>query len=648
MNTSDTKSSAFITRFRAKLDKDKKYFAPLMLMQMLGMPLMALVSAWYGSSIMNTYNTAPEELRMQTETPDAVFMAVSVISGTAAAAAILTCILLALSNFRYLYRKTESDMNMALPVNRTQMFMADFFSGLITCLIPLVIAAALTSAIVWFSPDHCFRIPSMLSEMLGLEDDPVLTDLGYTLSHEAASGILYRLIPSVTMIYTFTVLVSVMCGTLFETVIYLAGSNIAATAFLVSLEDLIMTSVPNFSYRSFDNITYEAERIVPAGTLLHVLPGHEYGEANWFVSVILFTVLYFIPAWKLFLARKAERTSEPFAYSAFFYIVSALITGTVSNAMMLSFFLDCFLTPTAFLAVIFTAAVIFAVMLLIRFRGIHIKHPARQLVFFISSAALSAVVFYSVTETDSFGLTYYIPDAGKIACAEIHLPEIHKSDYGSAEETDSYTSPDAVREIIRLNEELNTDLKNCLGKNYNRNPEYCQPSLNRNFYNSKYSIYGDTETDIRIVYHLKNGKITDRLYTPVNTDYTACPLYRTSGKEKIHLNSDPELLFRAMLQHEGIFCGTTDYLYELNGGIRRMVSVSSGRFYPEQYRVTGFDENILREICTYLYDEYTSEQDCIVFSTLGKKQYFLTSEHADLYEKFLASGTAEELEWSRK
>ena len=68
----------------------------------------------------------------------------AVIGVISTAIAILSGIVVAISNFSYLYKKTQVDMSLSLPMTVRGRFISDFVSGLITYLVPYIAVQILT------------------------------------------------------------------------------------------------------------------------------------------------------------------------------------------------------------------------------------------------------------------------------------------------------------------------------------------------------------------------------------------------------------------------------------------------------------------------------------------------------------------------
>ncbi|MBQ5335897.1 MAG: hypothetical protein J6W65_00455, partial [Oscillospiraceae bacterium] len=242
--------------------------------------------------------------------------------------AILVGAVIALKNYSYLLNRNKTDMEMSLPLSRKQMFLADYFSGLLVYILPYLIIVVFTLPI-WFISSPTEDVPS--SYLLpGYRSQVYIPEPGFILMAELFIFI------AMLFVYTFTVMISTCCGNAVNAVAYLILSNAA----IVTAASLIKTIIGSCSLNDFYymNVTYEAERLCPAGSLWHViryledyteLSGSVSGEINWIICTLVSCTVCFFAALLIFWRRKPEDTGKNIIVVPLFYIVSALITASV-------------------------------------------------------------------------------------------------------------------------------------------------------------------------------------------------------------------------------------------------------------------------------------------------------------------------------
>ncbi len=417
-------STAFRHRFRAQLIKNRKTMIAISVMQLAGICAVPAFALYLGSIFTDTaapriYESAYSSGKLLT-----VFSYIWAFPILTAAVTLVLAACEAVTQFRYLHRKPDTDTVLALPLTRTQLFAADWLSGLVTVAAPVILASSAAALIMLFSdakrvitPDIAQSfIPQPVPVLSGYYDPLQTPDfyLPFYLYSVTDFSLLERFIsayiPAVIMIYTFTVSVSVCCGTVFESAVYTVLSGTVLTLFPAALKTAFRASVPNSEY--FWPLA-ESEVISPFGGIIRivcsVLPdagiqmnGSTGTYRHWALLHILTALIYLAAAWILFSKRKAEDTEKPFAYPALFYVVSFLITGSLVF-LFASYsgrkFSDrdfAGYLPVPFAA----AAVIFLVMLAVKDRGPAFRNPLRQILFFLCSFAVSALVSVSLIIAD--------------------------------------------------------------------------------------------------------------------------------------------------------------------------------------------------------------------------------------------------------
>lgn len=689
--------SSFSKRFCMQLKDNRKIFIVSFIMQMLGIPLFMLYR-YLSNHIISAMNESSADF--YSDETLTLYSHLSLLSVIIAAAAFFSGVFTAIWNFRYLNRRSESDLVMSLPVNRKQLFSADFLSGLITYTLPYVISLIFTlpMLISWYNTE--------------LRSDPetdYLEDIFniyvyYVPSPEVIVKFEFLFLIAMLFLYSFAVLVTVCCGTVSENITSLVISNYSLYLLCSDIDSII--SGETIAYSNYD---YIFSRICPPGALLYAVrylywydeAPYLYGTVNWMIWILSLSVLCFSAAGILFKRRKAEDTGKPFAFHTMFCAVYAcLTTAAVSFIACRKRNLVYLFTESELLNFLLFSLLasffIYFILLSVKERKVRFLQPPKKLIL---PAAVFVIVtgFFTVfSETGAFGAKYYVPYAGAVAEATIDFKPF----------SGTYTDTETIKLITELHKELNNDLRksseDAETENYystrSESKTFCS---DYNIFSADHAdeVYYDTSENITIKYTMKNGKGYRTDFTPCITDYISSEIYKIAEENYKNSMNDPELELPEILsvkifgnEHVKysdipseikkyisdkkyyIFCGRTEFEKELFG-CSSVPYVSSLRRYPYEYVLTDFDKNTLDEIISKSYYwRYYDTRDCFVVtvvideestdketdhsSTYGgnmvwlkkpvKFRLMLPPEYADLYNKLIENSNAEKVEWIEK
>ena len=659
-NKTPAVKSPFARRFYMQVTNLKKLFIAELLLHLLGIPLAALSLAkinlllkglQYPEDYFENFPYSTIYLYDGIYILGLGLLFLAVISGT----------VIALKNYSYLLNRNKTDMEMTLPLSRKQMFLADYFSGLLVYIIPYLVVVLLTLPI-WFISSPTEDVPHdyLLS---GFQTEIYIPEPGFILMAE-----LFILI-TMLFVYTFTVMISTCCGNAVNAVAYLILSNSA----IMSAAALIKTIIGECSLHDFylSNTTYEAERLCPAGSLCHVikylkdyteLSGSVSGEINWIICTLVSCAVCFVTAILIFCHRKAEDTGKNFIVSLLFYIVSALITASVmwsiNDPRGLYDSIRASYDKITFSSSVLVAFIIYAVMLSLKEKSVKIRKPFRKLLFFIASAAASFFFCVLCLKTYGFGFSFHNPDAIAVKSARIEFPSLALHE--------DYTDYNHIKKITDLNRELNSDMMlivddRSVETNYfSRFPEAHSytPDTNEDYEYYGRFYYPHSDEQIHITYTLKNGYKYDRKFTPVTVDYTQSEIYQTMTDEfrKEMKTVSQEDIDQFSDKDIKVFCGKTSFTEKLYGRRFRPFTTSADH-YPAEFAVEEYDRNMLYDILSKSYSQYYDTDDCFIFyisydnpdcGDYGyniNSHFFLPSEYSDIYEDFLNNSKYEKINW---
>ncbi len=227
-------------------------------------------------------------------------------------------IVVSLFHFDYLYRKPIVDMHYSLPLNSSQRFIADYFSGLCIYIIPAIISV-ITSIIIYVSGSSVIENTDLMKAF------PVILELAAAL------------IVGMVMLYTISILSIVFCGSTFEAIYSIIAVNVMIPSVIACIWFAVISAS---SYGMvFENIVSSPlfTSTSPIGAIVFIyifmfesLPASlnddklQYFNSmfiQWIIVAVIMTVVYFAAAFLLNRFRKAESVSKPYVYKAFFYII---------------------------------------------------------------------------------------------------------------------------------------------------------------------------------------------------------------------------------------------------------------------------------------------------------------------------------------
>ena len=624
----------------------------------------------------------------------ALYFNLSELSLFITAVAVLSGIFTALFSFRYLHRKSGSDIVMSLPLNRNQLFAADFLSGLVTYILPYIIAILSTLPLI-LSWSRTETSNEYYYHFLGMHLYCV-PDPKYILNFEVT------LLTAMLFLYSFTVLITVCCGTVFESIEHLILSNLSVYLLHESTEN-IKTSVSDYYEVIY---SYKSLCLCPLDALYDCFLslGIEITEINIsrVINCLLMSAICCAASFIIFKGRKSEKSGSPLPVKFVFNAVNICLTAAAVSYLADLFckteksktYFDNF--PAFLLLSLAASFSIFFILTFLNNRKIRFLQSPRKLILPLAGFAVSAAFFTAYVNTGAFGAKYYVPYAGAVAEATIEFKPF----------SDTYTDKETIKFITDLHKELNNDLRNS-SEDTAESDYYTRPHESKTFC-SDYNIFSadhndeldyDSSDKICIEYIMKNGKKHIVNFTPFEKDYMKSDIYKVVEEDYRKIMNDPdhefpEIISKHLFGKEHVkyseisakikkyisgkkymaFCGRTEYEKELFG-CSSVPYVSSTRRYPYEYVLTDFDQNILDEIISKSYYwHYYDTRDCFVVtvvideestdketdhsSTYGgnmvwvkkpvKFRLMLPPEYADLYNKLIENSNAEKVEWIEK
>lgn len=426
--TSSKSSSFFGKRFKNNFRENKRSFIVHLIMSILGLPALAVVA------IIAIYNeTQYYNLKAISEE---VYDSISAGCGAFAVVGVLCFIIslflgmtLALTNFKYLYKKSITDMNYALPLSGTQRFFADYLSGCIMYIAPIFGAILLSIAI------------------LGI-GTPIVPEINeFWKNFDFVLKVIFIVLIAIVQFYTLTVLAIVFCGNTFESIFSIFAFNVLIPASIACVWVALCQSYAYGIDQSaifYNNIFTSTSPIGAISFFFIVADSIDYADTfnaflytKWIIITLVVTALYLIAAYLLYRHRKAEDVSKPYVYKSAFYAIMTMGTFCI---------LSLFINFGGFLAAgIVLCGIVWFIMEVITRRGFK-KFWQAGLGF--GAAVISVIVLCSLfSSTKGFGMAKKVPSTASVESIAIRddITDHRKM---------VFRDKKVIEEAVKLHEEL--------------------------------------------------------------------------------------------------------------------------------------------------------------------------------------------------
>ena len=467
--TSSKKTSFFGKRYKNDFRQNKRTFIIHIIMELLGLPLIAVVGliAAYIDEL-----DVPYENVAQIYSGCSAFLIVGIIC---IIISLFLGMTIALNHFNYLYKKSITDMNYALPLSGTQRFFADYLSGFTMYLVPAIVGILLAIAI------------------LGI-GTPIVGEKNMAEFWENFHFVLrYISIVLVAMIlfYTLSVLAITFCGNTFEAIFSIIAFNVLIPATVACVWVALCESYPygiDAGGIFYKNIFTSTSPVGAASFFVMYAFNLRNGEtqsfasflfAKWIIITIIVSAIYLAAAYLLYRHRKAEDVSKPYVYKTAFY---GIMTMAVFCILSLFFTLDGFLA-----AGIVLCGIGWFIMEVITRRGFK-KFWQAGIGF--AAAVISVVILCNVfTATKGFGMAKNVPSAASVESVTISCSDLSELVIRDRK---------VIEETVKLHKELVDRHFNQENYSYNtvNNPDY----------------YRTYDSDISIDYSTYTGSTITRDY----------------------------------------------------------------------------------------------------------------------------------------
>lgn len=572
----------FLKNFILSMKNSRKILIFISVLQLLGLPLLG--------TILLVAAANEGEIGVS----GSAFMLISVFC---LAAALLCGIFIAVSNFSYLYKKSQVDMIYSLPIKKKHKFLSDYISGLAVYIVPYIIGCIFFNLIIL---GGIICIPEM-NELFGEEQSimPIIWQAEF-------AGLLVM-----TMIYTLSVLVLCCCGTLFESIMNIfmingiipGGIGVVAAMFFANLYGvpIFETVAPMLGYTSpigaviymFHVLETQEENMYNSD--IFCINGATYGK--WVAFFLLFTVLYFALTMFLYHRRKAEDVSKPYAFKLLYYILITVITMAISLFARYDF-------STVFPIIIFSL-IIYMIFEVITNRGF--KKIYKSFIRYGVTMVGILIICVTATGTHGFGVQDKTYSASRVSSVEVDYSGIDDvmqynsisdggwSYWGSYNEgnTIEYKEKEVIEKVIDVQKQAIETYNSKEYETYSYYDEIYYSDYYENADMYEYPIY-----NITFKFHLKSGSTTTRNYI----------LSYEQLKQLFILDSTEELAeYRAEEMMESI-CHTEYVGNKVKKNYALPYSLTKSYLYYQEIPLSKEEAKELKECYKQDYLETTEEE----------------------------------------
>lgn len=589
--TSTAKKSFFGIHYRNKIIENKKIFIINLVLHLLGLPLISSLLL----IIQHFAETKKEDVLTEFN-----YESLIVVSFIAIAIALVSGIIIALFSFRYLYQKSLVDMNYSLPLTSKQHFFADYLSGLTVYMVPAVFGALLSLIILGIGSAFVDLSP-MWKEFPTILLAGLIVFIG------------------MLMLYTFTVLTTVCCGSTFEAVLSVFSANITIPATICAGFYMIQDASDYILSGSslVSNIFLTSTN--PAGMVVSMVnymestyTGFDFASKmfmRWLIPTLIVIAVYIGVSYLLYKHRKAEQVSKPYVYSIFYHIVIALAIFCI-----LSIFL---INESGTAAGVIVCGILFFILEVITKRGF--KRIWASALRFAASIACVIVFFSICKSTEGFGCKTYVPR--EAAVDSVSITGYDSISLGNMICDDE----DIIRETIRLHESVIARLNE-----YESDSDNIISESTLRSFNSKPEIYCISDPNyITVTYYLKNGTTVVRDLTIHSDQFgglvTAIAMYDKAIEER---TEDYALrCFNAASVNAAYY----DSIKDVPSDQPALISISDKLLVNEQSRKITYDQMMA------LKDAYKTDLLAMTeeeYKTAGVYGYFSYAEDSAIRDTF--------------
>ena len=462
---------------KMELLKQKKSLIVLTVLHMAGVPMVlciAMVRCWLGMDY--------DEVE-----------AYAFIGAISTIVALLSGMFCAINSMPYLFKRTEVDTRLSLPMSAPQRFVSDLLAGLCHYMAPFTLSMLVSWAIVLLGHITC--------------DGRVIYREGWTetihIFVEVAPYLARAMLVVYVMMllyYMLTVLVMSCCGSLLETIVYTLLLNCLIPGAAAVITGALTSEVRGLVWDHY--LQFVLPFTSPLGALIYTFPLLEdepafIGLGLWIVITVAVALIFGLIAFLAYRRRKAEDTGKPIVFELFYHVIMTLSLVTL-------IFLFLMMDDDLFVPAIIVTALFYFVTSVIKNRGF--KNFGKSVGRYLITSVSCFVMIFVIHATESFGAASRVPSANSVSCAYISYTGKGGYDecgFGGMFYSEPLSNITCIkdRDDIELLTELHREM------------------ADRNYIYGRDTDHGEVH-NFRILYKMKSGnwilreyRMTERLYS---------------------------------------------------------------------------------------------------------------------------------------
>lgn len=468
MATKIIKNPAVLHYFKTDIKKNMKFFIICLALHMLSLPLLFATMTYDTFKKGGSYTYLSEFFIVTT----VIFTGLAILAG----------VLIAINNYSYLHKKQESDTYMSLPLSDKQRFFTNYFSGLVTYILPVVI-----SGVFSFISLGIFigAVTSDAGKDSYFSYEPLIYGDHTIHWFELFFTAYFLVILAMIMFYTITVLACTLCGSIFEAIVHVVILNGIIPGLIALVSFVMFNKVPTMSW--YTVMLPVLSKTSPIGAVISYFLYAEFIEYDILLLpfilkfsfwLIAFTALYLGVSFLLYKFRKAEDVAKPYVFKSYYYIIMTCITFAFIAAIPA--YWEVLISPILVATVVF-----YLIFEIITNRGF--KNFGFSVIRCVATIVISFVLIMILNNSWSFGIGKRVPKAESVKSVSIN-----------------YTSLDNA--VDRYNDYMNftdEDIIKIITDYHKDAVEYAYDNL----YSTSFMEYNDYyyHQTYEVTYKLKNG-----------------------------------------------------------------------------------------------------------------------------------------------
>lgn len=426
-------------------------------------------------------------------------------------AALLIGLIAATGVFQELWKKTRVDMTYSLPMTGSQRFVSHYLAGTVIYVLPYLIACLL-GWIILITGGFVLDLDAMDITR------PIYFEILFKYYTIGTIGVFLLMM----LYYTTTVLFTVCCGTIFESIYTTLLLNCLIPGTFAAVLAVICDKVTGLSFEYlWQPIGYTS----PAGGLIYLIylisAGDLYSYSyydltasqatthgmipaflRWSLVMVLLIAAVLVLAWHLYRKRHAEAVGQPFVYLLAYYIMLTLLTVLILTLAA---------TGMEGAAILF-AAIVYFIMEVVRKRGF--RKFWLSAISFACTVAIAIGLFAVVDATKAFGTVYRIPTAATVTSVKLEFLDMLNV-WVELE----YTDKEIIRQVQELHKDIVTDIKEYDDTVTPINEMMEEMDYRILSYDDYYSKYDEDQTGAYIYSELDPETMSDDLKAMYYSDY---------------------------------------------------------------------------------------------------------------------------------